>query len=319
MTSENYVSELTFPEYLREIRAKHPGLSELLDPERIETGAIEPYLKELNTLSWEFEDQDNGGRGLAWSQAQNSSNSRRGGMISLLERFSPGSALRVLDVLGGSGTIARLAATLGDNVPTIITADISNLMISSCRASGLPYIRQSAARSLFRDDSLDGVLIGYGTQLLSPQVRRLAVMEAHRTLKPGSPLVLHAFEAGQGAARFFEEVVHPYSRTGHPHEHLTREEISGHFANAGFADLRIHEMDDSFLVRGQTAEEAKSNALRHLYSAYDLCKISGEPDEIEARLAPLVEETLGPISVRREQEHYLAEVPRAALAAIGVK
>lgn len=218
MTGNDYIAELTFPEYLREIREKHPGLHELLDPARIEGAAIEDYLKELNALSWEFESQDTGGRGQAWSQAQNSSNSRRTGMKSLLEQFSretPGSALRVLDVLGGSGTVARLAATL-ENAPTVFTADISNMMISSCRAHGLPYVRQSAAKSLFRDNSLDGVLIGYGTQLLSPQVRRLAVAEAHRTLKPGARLVLHAFEAGQPAARFFDEVVHPYSRTGHP-------------------------------------------------------------------------------------------------------
>ncbi|WP_406638757.1 class I SAM-dependent methyltransferase [Amycolatopsis sp. WGS_07] len=322
MTSSTYIADLTFEGYLQEIRTKYPRLYELLDPERIEADAIEDYLKELNTLSWEFEDQDTGGRGQAWSQAQNSSNSRRVGMVSLLERFSrdtPGPDLRVLDVLGGSGTVARLAATLGNDAPTVFTADISNLMISSCRAGELPYIRQSAARSLFRDDSLDGVLIGYGTQLLSPEVRQLAVAESYRTLKPGARLVVHAFEAGEGAARFFDDVVHPYSRTGHPHKHLTREEISNLFADAGFPEVEIHDMNDPFILEAQTAEEAKRNALMHLYRAYDLCKISGSQQDIEASLEPLVEETLGPISVRREQEHYIAEVPRTALAAVGVK
>lgn len=325
MTSNIYIADLTFQGYLQEIRKRHPGLYELLDPERIETEVIESYLKELNTLSWEFEDQDTGGRGLAWSQAQNTSNSRRVGMTSLLKWFSPassdtpGSALRVLDVLGGSGTIARLSATLGNDAPTVFTADISNLMISSCRAHGLPYIRQSATKSLFRGDSLDGVLIGYGTQLLSPHARQLAVLEAYRTLKPGSRLVLHAFEAGQGAARFFDDVVHPYSRTGHPHEHLTRAEISGLFADAGFRDMKMCDIHDPLILAGQSAEEARRNALMHLYSAYDLCKISGSEQDIEARLEALVEETLGPISVRREQEHYIAEVPRTALVAVGVK
>ncbi|MEU3624786.1 hypothetical protein BS329_34965 [Amycolatopsis coloradensis] len=330
MTSNNYISDLTFQEYLQEIQEKHPSLYELLDPDRIEADAIEDYLKELNALSWEFEDQDTGGRGLAWSQAQNSSNSRRVGMTSLMKWFSPdsgetasgetpGPALRVLDVLGGSGTVARLSATLGNNAPTVFTADISNLMISSCRAHDLPYIRQSATRSLFRDDSLDGVLIGYGTQLLSPQARQLAVLEAYRTLKPGSLLVLHAFEAGQPAARFFDDVVHPYSRTGHPHEHLTRAEIDGLFADAGFRDMRMCDMHDPFIVEAPTAGEARRNALMHLYSAYDLCKISGSQQDVEAKLEALVEETLGPISVRREQEHYIAEVPRTALVATGVK
>ena len=325
MASNKYVSELTFLEYLQEIHEKHPSLYELLDPERIEADVIEGYRKELNTLSWEFEDQGVGGRGLGWSQAQNRSNSRRVGMMSLMELFRPASrefsvsSLRVLDVLGGSGTIAQLATTLGNSAPTIFTADISNLMISSCRAHGLPYIRQSATRSLFRDNSLDGVLIGYGTQLLSRNARRLSVLEAYRTLKPGSRLVLHAFEADQRAARFFDDVVHPYSRTGHPHEHLTRAEIRGLFADAGFCDVRISDMHDPFILDGQTAGEARRNALMHLYTAYDLCHIVGSGQEIEAKLEALVEKTLGPISVRREEGHYIAEVPRTALVAIGVK
>lgn len=78
-------------------------------------------------------------------------------------------------------------------------------------------------------------------------------------------------------------------------------------------------MNDPYILEGQTAGEAKRNALMHLFNAYDLCKISGSPQDIETKLEPLVEKTLGPVSVRREQERYVAEVPRTALAAVGVK
>jgi hypothetical protein len=130
---------------------------------------------------------------------------------------------------------------------------------------------------------------------------------------------MHAFEAGAGVARFFDEIVHPYSRTGHPHKHLTRQEILGLFTNAGFRDLRIFEMSDPFTLRGPTPEEARRNAIMHMYSSYDLVKLAQSPGEIEAALEPLLLDTLGPITVSREQDHYLAEIPRTTLVAIGIK
>jgi hypothetical protein len=151
-----YVADLTFEDYLQEIGERSPGLRELLDPRRIAPGAIEPYIAEMDGLSWEFEDKDVGGRGPAWSRAQENVDNRRVGMTGLIKCFSPGCdaipdpALRILDVLGGSGAVARFASTLGPRTPAIFTADLSKAMIGACRAKKLPYIRQSAARSLFR-------------------------------------------------------------------------------------------------------------------------------------------------------------------------
>jgi hypothetical protein len=78
-------------------------------------------------------------------------------------------------------------------------------------------------------------------------------------------------------------------------------------------------MSDPFTLRGQTPEEAKRNAIMHLYSAYDLVKLANSEREVEAALEPLIVNTLGPISVSREQDHYVAEIPRITLVAVGIK
>ncbi|WP_375414014.1 methyltransferase domain-containing protein [uncultured Bradyrhizobium sp.] len=320
-----YIGDLTFDDYLKEIRQSYPGLYDLLEPTRIEAGAIDAYIKEMERVSWEFEDKDVGGRGVAYIRAQESFDNRRVGMETLIKCFSasysdvPGPEFRILDVLGGGGTVARFLSTLEIPTPSIITADLSKLMIGACRAKHLPYIRQSAARSLFRDNVLDGVLIAYGSQLLSLEVRQLAVSEAHRTLKPGHRLVLHAFEVGEHVARFFDEVVHPYSRTGHPHEHFTRPGILDIFTRAGFRDLRLFEISDPFILRGQTPDEARRNAIMHLYRMYDLVKVANAEADIESALGPLITDTLGPISISRDQDNYAARIPRTTLVAVGTK
>jgi ubiquinone/menaquinone biosynthesis C-methylase UbiE len=321
-----YIGDLTFKDYLKEIRRSYPGLYELLEPKRIEAGAIEKYIADMDSVSWEFEDKDVGGRGVAYIHSQENFDNRKVGMETLIKCFSPscdempGPDFRILDVLGGGGAVARFLSTLAIPTPTVITADLSKLMIGACRAkASLPYIRQSAARSLFRDNVLDGVLIAYGSQLLSQEVRQLAVMESHRTLKPGRRLVLHAFEIGGRVARFFDDVVHPYSRTGHPHQHFTRPGILELFTRAGFRDVRLFEISDPFILRGATPEQARRNAIMHLYRMYDLVKVADSEAELEAALEPHIANTLGPISVSREQDGYAARIPRTTLVAVGTK
>lgn len=323
-----YVDNLTFDAYLQELRETHPDLYALLDPQRIAADAIGSYLETMDRMSWEFEANAAGGRGAAYNRtnlAQENLDNRRVGMVNLIKCFSPcydafpSPGFRILDVLGGGGTVARFLATLRTPMPTLITADLSNLMISACRPHRLPYIRQAASRSLLRDNVLDGVLIAYGSQLLDGEARQLAVSEAHRTLKPGHRLVLHAFEIGSGVGRFFDEVVHPYSRTGHAHQHFTRHEVLDLFMQAGFRDLRMFEMSDPFTLHGDTPEQARHHALMHVHRMYDLVKVSASEQEIDAALEPLVAATLGPIRVSPEQGRYIAEIPRTTLIAVGVK
>ncbi len=322
MRAEPYVNGSSFEEFLEDLRLRHPELRELLSHERCRDA--EQHVPELNMSSWEFEAEAAGGRGASYNAAQRSADNRSVGMLTLLKCFRPsfevpGPGFKILDVLGGDGTLARLCRSLGERAPTIYTADISKLMIDACHAQALPCVRQSATRSLFRDDVLDGVLVAYGSHHLDGDGRRQAVREAHRTLRAGGRLVLHDFEIGGRCARWFDTVVNPYSRTGHPHSHFSREEMLQLLASAGFRDVRVFEIRDPFTLRGSSPEEAKHRAIMHLYAMYDLVKVADSERDITPRLERHIAETLGPISIAREGGRYVAEVPRNALVAVGTK
>jgi len=320
--TESYLSGFSFEEYLDDLRHGHPELYDLLSHERCREAGR--HIAKMNMSSWEFEGEKAGGRGLAYNLAQKSADNRKVGMTALLKCFSSsvevaGQDFRILDVLGGDGTLARFCRTLGHHAPTIYTADISRLMIDACHAQALPCVRQPATRSLFRDDVLDGVLIAYGSHHLDSNERRPAVREAHRMLRAGGRLVLHDFEIGGRCARWFDDVAHPYSRTGHPHAHFSRHEMFQLFASAGFRDVRVFEIRDPFTLRGSSPEEARHNAIMHMYDMYDLIKVADSGCDIAPRLERHITETLGPISIRREEGRYVAEIPRHALVAVGAK
>lgn len=298
------------------------ALGQLLDLERI--GDPDQYLHDLDLMSWEFEDTAAGGRGSAYNTAQQSVANRKIGMIDLLRRFSgtrdlPKPNAKILDVLGGDGTVARFCKTLAADGPTIFTADLSRLMIDACHAQGLPCIRQSATRSLFRDSVLDGVLIAYGSHHLDDRERRDAAAEAYRTLKPGGRLVLHDFEIGSACAEWFERVVHPYSRTGHPYPHFSRTEMAEILFDAGFVEVSIADMHDPFHLHGASPDQARREAVMHMYKMYDLVKIADRADDIQPRLERHITDIFGPIAVRPVLGGYVAEIDRTAIVAVGRK
>ena len=322
MLAVQYLSGYAVEEYLDCLRRDDPTLYDLLSPDRC--GDAEDYIIEMNSHSWEFESEETGGRGLAYNHAQKSATNREAGMTTLLKCLSPsaeipGPDFRILDVLGGDGTLARFCRTLGRHSPTIYTADISKFMIDACRAQSLPCIRQSATRSLFRDNVLDGVVIAYGSHHLGDDERPAAVREARRTLKPGGRLVLHDFEIGGKCANWFDTVVHPYSRTGHPHRHFSRQEMSDLFTAAGFRDVGVFEIEDPIALQGNTPENAKHNAIMHMYDMYDLIKVADSRAEVVPRLERHISETLGPISVSGGGGRYVARISRQALVAVGTK
>ncbi len=317
-----YMNGYSFQQYLDHLRRDHPELYGLLSRERCRDA--ERHIAKMNMTSWEFEDERAGGRGLAYNAAQKSAGNRKGGMITLLRCFSPsfeipGRGFRILDVLGGDGTVARFCRTLGHQSPTIYTADISKFMIGACHAQELPCVRQSATGSLFRDGVLDGVLIAYGSHHLDSNARPLALREAHRTLRAGGRVVLHDFEIGGRSAKWFDSVVHPYSRTGHPHPHFSRGEMFNLLAGAGFGDIEVFEISDPFTLRGSSPEEARHNAVMHLYEMYDLIKVADSARDIVRRLEHHISNTLGPISIRQDSGGYIAKIPRQALIAVGTK
>lgn len=107
-------------------------------------------------------------------------------------RFVAGCRLRegdrLLDLAGGTGDIARLAAARG---ATVSVGDINRAMLSvgrermdaEGRVDGLDWLQVNAEQLPFADASFDHVTITFG--LRNVTYREQALAEMHRVLRPG--------------------------------------------------------------------------------------------------------------------------------------
>src|SRR5260370_28611079 len=103
MRTELYLGGDSFEGYLDYLLHGHSELNDLLSHERC--CDAERHIAKMNMISWEFEDEKVGGRGLAYNFAQKSADNRKVGMTTLLKCFSPSfevpaQGFRILDVLG---------------------------------------------------------------------------------------------------------------------------------------------------------------------------------------------------------------------------
>ena len=321
----DYLSNLTFDKYLNSVRDDHPKLFSMLDIKRLSNDFVEECISEMDAVSWEFEDEEAGGRGTAYNNAQRAFENRQIGMAKLLSIFSDSISqsriphINVLDVLAGDGTVARFSDNCNHATPTIISADLSKLMINSCFLQKLPCIRQSATQSFLKDGVLDGGLIAYGSHHLDSQARPLSVIELHRTLKSEGRVIIHDFETGGPFATWFTDVVHPYSRTGHPHPHFLRQEMIYLLKVGKFKQIQLLDMDDRFTLYGETAEQAHKNAIMHLFRMYDLVKIAETGSDLLRFLENLITNILGPIEIDRFDQGFIATIHRTALVVTGIK
>lgn len=266
---------------LDDLRRRFPALHALVDPGR---GAGVP-------VPADFEDAAGGGRGESYRSAQRDPTVRLHGIRQLLALAAPAGGWRpgdvLLDVLGGDGTLAR--AVRGDR-PVVLTSDLSPGMVAAAQRLGLPAVRQPAQALRLRDAAVDGVLLAYGTHHVPVPDRPAAVAEAHRVLRPGGRLVLHDFEQPSPVSRWFAEVVHPYSWTGHPYPHFTEPELRDLLVGAGFAEVRVRRLYDPFRLTGPDRATARRRLGRHLLEMYGLERLRGDdPAAADDRVAELAE------------------------------
>jgi SAM-dependent methyltransferase len=333
-----YVGDQPVAEYLKYMSRHHPHFVDAIDVRLDSLRAAQAWRG-----ASEFDDNHGTGRGDSYRRAQRSDAVREVGVLRLLDLVTPqrglDSTLRVLDVLGGDGLVARVWQRVSGHAGPmpILTGDSSPQMTRACIDYGLPAICQPAQRLLVRDDVLDSVLLAYGTHHIPRQDRPAVVAEAYRVLKSGGRLVLHDFDENSSVARWFADVVDRYSPAGHRYEHFTPGEMEGYFVGAGFADVRLVRMYDPVLATGDDPDDALDQLVRFVVDMYGLRLLGQGRDERAAKvellellrrcflLDPLELPTdAGPdsvaeVTVRRQGGGYVAVLPRVALVAVGTK
>ncbi|MGW9438093.1 class I SAM-dependent methyltransferase [Streptomyces sp. NPDC055607] len=269
------------PAQLERLQLLAPALYDLVDPVRARGEAAVAVDPDAD----DFRSDGDGGRGTSYVRAQRNTATRSRGIHNLTSLFREGTGSPrpvVVDLLGGDGLVSQVVHHhLGITDVTFLTCDASPDMVTSAWDNGVAALRQSAQRQLLRDDSVDGVLLAYGSHHVPPEERLEVAREAWRVLRPGGLFVLHDFGVGSPVDTWFSDVVHPYSATGHDLAHFTPDEIRGYLRTAGFHEVAVDEMDDSFSTSGPSITAAEVAMGRYLVDMYGLEKLRdrlGEPD-----------------------------------------
>ncbi|MEU7161559.1 class I SAM-dependent methyltransferase [Streptomyces chrestomyceticus] len=87
-------------------------------------------------------------------------------------------------------------------------------MAEQAWARGIPAVRQRAESLLFRDASVGGVLLAYGSHYIPVAQRGAVVQEAFQVLQPGGVFVLHDFLTDSPVDVWFRKVVDVYAAIG---------------------------------------------------------------------------------------------------------
>jgi SAM-dependent methyltransferase len=284
-------------------------------------------------------DSDATGRGDSYRRSQLRSDVRITGILTLMELALDGPVpelpapdLRVLDVLGGDGTLARaLAARHGHEHRNhwILTGDLSPAMSAAALRYGLPAVCQPAQQLKLNDGTFDAVLLAFGTHHIPVDERKLAYAEAWRVLKPGGRVVVHDFPEQGPVARWFADVVDRFTVSGHQYQHFSPDELHNGLGAVGFHDVRVRPMYDPFEVQAPTAEEARAALTEYVCDMYGLVGLRRQADW-PGRLWALMEEYFSyprpelavpvtRVGVARRGAVAVATMPRVAISAVGVK
>jgi ubiquinone/menaquinone biosynthesis C-methylase UbiE len=330
-------------EYLLRCRAEHPELSRLLNPTRTPVEGIARAYQDMGGLATHFEGKLEGGRGDAYRKAQSDNYLIRSvGFLHLVDlaignAADPPSSLTVLDALGGNGTLTRIvrASRSPEQVPFIVTNDVSPRMVESALAQGLPATRQPLQDLIWFDDaSFDAVVVAYGTHHIPTPQRPAALAEAFRVLKPGGHIVLQDFEIGCPTTRWYSDVLDRYTATGHQFDYFTRDQFRDLLVGNGFSDVAVGDAYDPFVVHADAPDDAKRQLLEYVYTLFALEKLvpdGRQPDApVWEELESIVRSTctfdpaalptasaVHTLTVVQEGGCYRAEIPRVALVATG--
>jgi SAM-dependent methyltransferase len=332
-----YLPGVTMSDYLDRMR----GFPRFLPTLRLDPW-VPAFRLALRADDNEF-DTDASGRGDSYRIAQRATGVRLIGVRTLLEGALDGPVpsvvpddFRLLDVLGGDGTLARALAMMtpgavGDR-QWILTGDLSRHMVAAALRYRLPAVCQPAQRLALHDSCFDAVVLAYGTHHIPIHERKTAYAEAWRVLKPGGRIVVHDFEEGGNVARWFREVVHRYSSNGHPYDHFRSADLVADLAAAGFDPVDVRPVYDPFVVRGATADVAVADMCSYVFRMYGLFGLRGTSngagwrprvwDLINRYMTYSAAECPGPtrsVAVEPDGSGYRVTMPRVAIVGAGVK
>jgi len=333
--------KLSLVERLAEVRERWPEFFECIDLARVsETSCA--LIVTMATSAFDFNSIVGGGRGESYRLAQVNPLIRSTGISQLFNFIRPENGFtpehKVLDVLGGDGVLARAIDQMlpATTRPQIITSDLAEDMVRAAQAYGLFAIQQPAQSLLLKDSCTDGVIIAYGSHHIPSDQRLEACREAFRVLRPGGRIAFHDFEENQPVSRWFGEVVHRYSQTGHRFAHFTREEIRQYLQVAGFDEVKVDQIYDPFILSDTTAKGAQTQLKKHFLDMYGLVQLTecnGPTRALEMvwEMAHQyfrfdypslgLDESFGATHIKTHQKNgrWFVESPRVALVGHGVK
>ncbi len=318
--------------YLSRVLNEHAQLSKLIDMEM-----ITPWLQRRNLdLPNEFGSHDVE-RGDLYRKERESFPMSRPNIQKLVEVIETDNPKIVYDLIGGNGHLATIRQSMSEQLgdsPLFITSDAEHSQIMSAVQKQLPAIRQPAQDTIFLSGSADAVFFAYGTHHIPVVDRPGCWREAHRILKKGGRVVVQDFENESSTAKWYSEVIHKWSLSGHDYDHFNQSEMVTDLSQCGFVDVSSCQIDDSFVVRGKTKDLALADGIKHICTLFGLVKLMPEVDSTASWLKVLdllsdyfvIPSAMSANTIASEikvtqvsDEVFEAIFPRVSIVATGVK